>query len=315
MQRGIVATNATSAHQKRDVSPVTVADFMVQVLVLGSLSRAFPADKFIAEETGAELLAAGAETRASVLEAVNAHSQVDLSEADALATLNLGISGLEDSWSRTGRTWVLDPVDGTKGFLRGDQYAVALSLLDGGEPVLGLLGCPNLEGGALFWAETGHGAHWGPTHGSQSDVFASGLDAAAISAACTPLRVSQPGVGGLVRCEAYESKHTNWGVAEAIGTKLGITQPPIRIDGQGKYGLLARGEAHVFTRLPPAGYVEKIWDVAAGACILTEAGGRVTDTNGAKIDFSRGAFLDTKGVVASNGAVHDRLLEALAEAT
>jgi fructose-1,6-bisphosphatase/inositol monophosphatase family enzyme len=68
--------------------------------------------------------------------------------------------------------WVLDPIDGTKGFVRGAQFAVALALLDGGAPVLGVLGCPTLPpdgapggdggsgvgGGALFWAERGHGA-------------------------------------------------------------------------------------------------------------------------------------------------------------
>ena len=86
------------------------------------------------------------------------------------------------------------------------------------------------------------------------------------------------------------------------------------MDGQGKYGLLARGDAHVFTRLPAANWLEKIWDVAPGTCLLTEAGGRVTDTDGRTIDFSRGEFLDTRGVVASNGAVHEKLLDALAKA-
>ena len=84
------------------------------------------------------------------------------------------------------------------------------------------------------------------------------------------------------------------------------------MDGQGKYGLLARGEAHVFTRLPKKGYREKIWDVVSGALLLHEAGGRVTDTRGEALDFSRGQYLEgVTGVVASNGAVHDALLEAL----
>ena len=44
----------------------------------------------------------------------------------------------------TQRYWTLDPVDGTKGFLRHDQYVVALALIEHGRPVLGVLGCPNL---------------------------------------------------------------------------------------------------------------------------------------------------------------------------
>ena len=234
-----------------------------------------------------------------------------------MATLNLGRTGLEGEWLRTERTWVLDPIDGTKGFLRGDQFAVALSLLDGGEPVLGLLGCPNLDAyGALFWAEKGHGACWSATHGDASEqLLASGLDAQSIFAASSPLRVSHPATGapGLVRCEAFESKHTNRTAAEAIAGRLGIVAPPVRMDGQGKYGMIARGDAQIFTRLPRAGYQENIWD-HAGAMIVEEAGGRVTDVQGRRLDFSRGAKFDASvsGIVATNGVVHDALLEALA---
>ena len=68
------------------------------------------------------------------------------------------------------RYWTIDPIDGTKGFLRGDQYAVALGLIEDGEVVAGVLGCPNLpasEGGAvgsLFAAVRGEGGFvepWG----------------------------------------------------------------------------------------------------------------------------------------------------------
>jgi 3'(2'), 5'-bisphosphate nucleotidase len=67
----------------------------------------------------------------------------------------------------SGRHWALDPIDGTKGFLRGGQYAVCLGLLKDGEVVLGVMGCPNLpvdpknpdgEKGALFVAVKGEGA-------------------------------------------------------------------------------------------------------------------------------------------------------------
>src|SRR5690606_7196762 len=58
---------------------------------------------------------------------------------------------------RSARYWTLDPIDGTKGFLRGDQYAIALALIERGEVVLGVLGCPNLPNpdgtrGAVFAA-------------------------------------------------------------------------------------------------------------------------------------------------------------------
>ena len=69
-----------------------------------------------------------------------------------------GLAGAADSEWR----WVIDPIDGTKGFLRGEQYAVALGLIENGKVVLGVLGCPNLPGprgtGALFSGVSGQGA-------------------------------------------------------------------------------------------------------------------------------------------------------------
>ena len=148
LQGGIARSNKATSKEDRTgtgfgVSPVTVADFTVQVLLLGALAKAFPGDRFIAEETAEQLLGADAPTREAVVAAASRYGGV-LTEAEACDALDLGLTGTADGWSGSGRTWVLDPIDGTKGFLRGDNYAIALSLLEGGRPVLGLLGCPNL---------------------------------------------------------------------------------------------------------------------------------------------------------------------------
>ena len=94
---------------------------------------------------------------------------------------------------------------------------------------------------------------------------------------------------------------------------LGITSPPFRIDSQCKYGAVARGDASVYLRLPTRpDYEEKIWDHAAGSIVITEAGGRVTDVNGTELDFSLGRTLkDNKGVIVTNGLLHDRVLAAV----
>lgn len=109
---------------------------------------------------------------------------------------------------------------------------------------------------------------------------------------------------------------------DALTTEDGIPdiRNSIRMDGQGKYGILARGEAEYFLRLPKSGYRDWVWDVAAGYLILTEAGGKMTDINGDHIDFSgigvdRMAKLseNVKGLLASCGGVfHDSLLSAYA---
>ena len=87
------------------------------------------------------------------------------------------------------------------------------------------------------------------------------------------------------------------------------------MDGMGKYGVIARGDAHVLMRLPRAGYVEHIWDVAPGAVIVEEAGGKVTDLRGRALDFaSHGATLSAEvdGIVVSHGEpTHSAVLDAL----
>jgi 3'-phosphoadenosine 5'-phosphosulfate (PAPS) 3'-phosphatase len=56
---------------------------------------------------------------------------------------------------------------------------------------------------------------------------------------------------------------------------LGVTAPPCRIDSQAKYGAMARGDAAIYLRFPHAGYREKIWDHAAGCCVIEGAAGQV----------------------------------------
>ena len=82
-------------------------------------------------------------------------------------------------------------------------------------------------------------------------------------------------------CESVESGHSAQGDAAAVAARLGITAPPLRMDSQAKYAVVARGEADIYLRLPTrADYREKIWDHAAGALIVAEAGGVVTDIYG-----------------------------------
>mmetsp|Transcript_6233 Transcript_6233/g.9049 ORF Transcript_6233/g.9049 Transcript_6233/m.9049 type:complete len:205 (+) Transcript_6233:1085-1699(+) len=86
-----------------------------------------------------------------------------------------------------------------------------------------------------------------------------------------------------------------------------------RLDSQVKYGILARGEAEAYMRLPKEGYVEWIWDHAAGKIVLEEAGGRQTDAQGLHIKYGLGAKLDrsVEGIIGSCGGIfHKTLLGA-----
>ena len=85
------------------------------------------------------------------------------------------------------------------------------------------------------------------------------------------------------------------------------------MDSQAKYAAVARGDASIYLRLPTRkDYQEKIWDHAAGVAVITQAGGRVTDITGSPLDFTRGYTLAVnRGIIATNGAIHDAVVDAV----
>ena len=80
--------------------------------------------------------------------------------------------------------------------------------------------------------------------------------------------------------ESFESKHSDHSFTAKLAAKLGVTQAPLRLDSQAKYGALARGDAAINLRFPHQDYREKIWDHVAGALIVEEAGGKISDASG-----------------------------------
>src|SRR5262249_50374556 len=114
-------------------------------------------------------------------------------------------------------------------------------------------------------------------------------------------------------CESVEPGHSAQGDTAAVAARLGIVAPPLRMDSQAKYASVARGEAEIYLRLPTqADYREKIWDHAAGALIVAEAGGIVTDIMGRPLEFNHGRELVVnQGVIVTNGRLHERVLGAL----
>ena len=288
--------------EKKDQSPVTVVDFASQAVVCQRLERAFPGDPVVGEEDATELRREATVLRAAVVRAVAAEVGGDPGVAPVLSWIDRGRAHADG-----GRYWTLDPIDGTKGFLRGEQYAVALGLIEDGEVVVGLLGCPNLPDGAggrgaLFAAVRGEGARrlalW-----DAADAEGRGIE------------VAHPRSPAEARfCESVESAHSDQDHSAKIAALLGITAEPLRIDSQCKYAAVAEGDASIYLRLPTKkDYREKIWDHAAGKLVVEEAGGRVSDVEGAALDFRRGRTLAAnRGVVAtSGGALHDLVLAAI----
>ena len=290
---------STDAIQKADRSPVTVADFGSQALICKAIGDAFPDDTIVAEEDAQSL-----KENAPLLERVTAYvnrfcKDIPPSAETVCEWINRGRGEVGPNF------WTLDPIDGTKGFLRRDQYAIALAYIVDGVVQLGVLGCPNLphqlnngtaERGCLFVAVRGEGTR---LYTKTGDF------------------IEQVYVSESVHrfAESVESTHGDSDAHRTIANALGITESPVRMDSQAKYGIVSRGEASLYIRLPnPAfpDYRECIWDHAAGLIVVEEAGGTVTDANGTPLSFLTGKRMhENRGIVATNGKLHQYVLSAL----
>ena len=295
---------SSDAIQKRDRSPVTVADFSSQAIICKAISDIFPNDIIIAEENS-HSLKQNPELLERVVEYVSLFVSEDTQKNKTISSKNvcewidLGDGENVDSF------WTLDPIDGTKGFLRQDQYAIALAWIVRGEVQLGVLGCPNLplrlddpdsDSGCLFVAVKGEGTSIYTSNGEY-------LGRANVSEDSSRL------------AESFESTHGDSNTHIEIANQLGLNKPPLQIDSQAKYGVVARGEASLYLRLPnPAypDYRECIWDHAAGLIVVEEAGGQVSDANGKPLSFLSGRrMINNRGVVATNGILHAKTLTTI----
>lgn len=294
--------------EKQDRSPVTIADYASQAVICHALKEAFPDDPIVGEEDAADLRGgdnAGFVDR--ILEELAA-IDVDTTADEVCSWIDHG-NGIAGS-----RFWTLDPIDGTKGFLRGQQYAISLALIVDGELTVAALGCPNLpldpddetSPGSLFFAVRGEGAFVFSVEDSDVSI----ADAARVT---TGSAIDWPDAR---LCESVESGHSSHSRSAQIAESLGITKEPVRLDSQAKYAVVARGQADIYLRLPTRkAYQEKIWDHAGGALVVQEAGGTVSDINGKPLDFTQGHELtQNRGVVVSNGPLHEAVVKAVLDA-
>ncbi|MCB9799133.1 MAG: 3'(2'),5'-bisphosphate nucleotidase [Candidatus Omnitrophica bacterium] len=290
---------------KDDRSPVTVADFAIQAWVGHQMAQCFPQDRLVAEESSDMLQS---EDGRSILESVTEFVRQVVPQAspdEVCRWIDFGKTGGTQE-----RFWTLDPIDGTKGFIRGDHYAIALALIEKGHVRLAVLGCPHLDdkgffepkgNGSLIIAQAGCGT-WRMPLNDQGPL--------------TPLKVSPcRELAEACMLRSVEASHTHADRVKSFLKQLGVHKPPILMDSQAKYAVLAAGLGDMFFYLVPPhkpNFRMKIWDVAPGALVVEEAGGRVTDAKGNSIDYTTGTTLENNpGIVISNGCLHDKILNAL----
>jgi 3'(2'), 5'-bisphosphate nucleotidase len=218
---------------KQDLSPVTEADRAAELIILAALAKAAPGVPVIAEEE----VAAGR---------IPAHG---------------------DTY------FLVDPLDGTKEFVRGgDDYTVNIGLFSGGTPVLGAVYAPATD--TLHAGLVGEGAWLMDSEGRR------------------PIRTREPG-SELV---AVASKsHFNQPTADYLAQAAGECGY-VAVGSSLKFCIVAEGRADIYPRLSPTSE----WDTAAGHAVLLAAGGRVDGPDGEPLTYGKRAFLN-RGFVATAG--------------
>ncbi|MGH3714471.1 MAG: histidinol-phosphatase [Micromonosporaceae bacterium] len=242
-----VAMSRFRAHDLRvkskpDLSPVTDADTAIEDAIRKTIGRARPRDGVLGEEFGSSEPAA---------------------------------------WPAA-RRWIVDPIDGTKNFVRGvPVWATLIALLAGDEPVVGLVSAPAL--GRRWWAAKGTGAYAGKHQH-----------------AATRIQVSE--VGELADASLSYSSLTGWDEQGRLPGLLDLALTTWRSRAYGdfySYVLLAEGAVDIACEPEVS-----VWDLAALVPIVTEAGGQFTDLDGRPGPHGGSA-------VATNGKLHDDVLDQL----
>lgn len=306
------ALDQVRALTKDDKSPVTVADYASQAVIGYALRERLGDIALVAEEASVFLRQ---EDNQLLLDAVVAAAKEVWAEATPESILAAIDIGAGDTSHR--RFWTLDPIDGTKGFLRNQQYAIALGFIEEGIPTIGVMGCPNLPvdmseplderdpHGCLYMAIKGEGIYETRCDSEKAELV-------------RLTRLDHDAEDEIVVCGSVEAAHSSRSDTDRIlawieEQGLGQTGEPARLDSQCKYAVVARGQADAYLRLPTqSGYVERIWDHAAGACIAGESGAFVTDIHGKALDFSQGRGLEkNRGIVCAPPRIHGLMLRAI----
>jgi 3'(2'), 5'-bisphosphate nucleotidase len=192
------------------------------------------------------------------------------------------------------RVWMVDPLDGTKGFIAGTgDFAVQIGLAVGGRSALGVLYAPATD--VLYWAARGHGS-WvlRPTSEAGKSLKAERL------------RVTDE--TNLARMRLAESRSHRGPRMDSIVRALGV-RAEVKSHSVGiKVGLLVERQCDLYIHVSAK---TKQWDTCAPEAVLAEAGGRMTDLWGEPLFYNTPDVLNRNGIVASNGAAHDSVIERI----
>ncbi|CAH0049511.1 unnamed protein product [Clonostachys solani] len=313
---------------KGDKSPVTEADFAAQALMISALQDAFPKDSFVGEEDSTvlraneQLLQEVYKHVASAPDVANPETGSKFAKpSDHEDMLSLIDRGGKGTGGPNGRFWGMDPVDGTKTFLLGHQYAISLALIENGQQVVGVLCCPNLklrngrvveesvdkDGlGIMLSAVKGKGVSVRYLSRSPELPQATRLERLRGPAELKDLHI----------VDSRSSTALRHDVVEQLAEKFGASYPGTEVwSSHVRYATLILGGGDAQVRVPARpGLPVYIWDHAGTQLIFTEAGGKITDLDGKPMDFSAGRELsNNRGMIIAREAVHADILSGISQ--
>ena len=228
--------------------PVTIADREASRIIVDQLSEAFPEDGILSEEE---------------------------------------VDDLESRVSKR-RVWIIDPIDGTAGFIKKDgDFGVQIGLAEDGKPLVGVVYLPHHD--LLSYAVKSKGSF-------------------SISGGSEPVRLRTSEVGKLSDLILAMSRNHPSSKMARIVEHFGF-RGTIRRGSVGlKVGLITNGTCDIYVHPGPR---TKLWDTCAPHLILEEAGGRFTDLFGFEIRYDRADLQNRNGILATNGAAHASVVEHL----
>ncbi|MFO0826653.1 MAG: inositol monophosphatase family protein [Phycisphaerales bacterium] len=290
---------------KSDASPVTAADLAIQALLVTGLRDAYGgsgmprggAGEVVGEESTAVFSGVdGDALRAGVHELVRS-VRPELAPRAIDDAIDAGVGSGHGE-----RQWIIDPIDGTRGYLSGQQYCVCLAYVERGVVEFGAAGCPRLgERGLVVAAARGAGAWaW------------DGLDHSATPRRLEARRSASRVVTASESPEASDrARRRLRGLATALGAEF-AARP---MESQCKFVLVATGDVDLAVRFPPrSGGAAKdmVWDYAGAVVMAEEAGATMTDCRGAPLRFGAGRAIDRNfGVLCAAPWAHARAVDRI----
>ncbi|KAF4119561.1 3'(2'), 5'-bisphosphate nucleotidase [Geosmithia morbida] len=331
MSEHVIGNKDKGVIQKDDLSPVTVADFAIQAFLASTIKTAFPGDRVVGEEDASQM-----RTDLLLLEGVYsilrwAAGHGDSDEATAAREAFPGDCRIPEGRENicdiidecgstkpaaTGRTWVFDPIDGTKTFVEGGLYAINVALLVDGKQTLSVVGCPNLSvdakaplgnsdvspSGSIYSAIKGHGARVQPLDGSSEP---------------RTLKIQPDGLGlsdtRFVSCTTLTDSALD-GIHDAVARRIDVPFPTCDLlPWVVRWVAVAAGLGNtivwVYKRRDRLG---KIWDHAGAMLLFEETGGHITDVLGKPIDLVAGRkMVENYGFVAAPQGLHKKVLQTV----